>query len=73
MRRRLLLALLTAVVVFAILLGPRYLQLGTRGERAASTGSQRDSLADTVSATRASSQEQDTMCLASRIALPCNP
>ena len=73
MRRRLLLAVLTAVVVFAILLASRYLAPGTRGERAVSTASSRDTLANADSARRASAQEQDTMCFASRIGLPCNP
>lgn len=70
MRRRLSVALLTAVVVFAILLVSRYLPVETRGERAASTGSSRDSLASPDSADRGTSI--DTTCLASRIGLPCN-
>ena len=72
MRRRLSLALLTVVAFFAIVLATRYLSPGTRAaNRVASTGGS-DSLARLDSAARGEPQ-QDTMCFASRVGLPCDP
>ena len=75
MRRGLMLALLAIVAVLAIVASARYLSARSQtSRRAAALGVSRDSLARLDSATRADSrQERDTMCLASRIGLSCDP
>ena len=74
MRRRISLALL-AVVVIAIVVSTRYLLLRNQaGRRIATAGQPRDSAARLDSAAQADARlETDTMCLASRIGLPCDP
>lgn len=75
MPRRLSLVLIAVLVVLAVLASTHSLSLGGRGgQRIASAGSARDSLARPDSAARAHArQEADTMCIASRIGLPCDP
>lgn len=71
MRRRVLLALLTVIGVFAVLVATNRVRFGVRETTVASS----DSLADSVSADsveRAARRAADTMCFASRIGLPCN-
>ena len=75
MRRRISLALLAVVVVIAIIVSTRYLLLRNQaGRRIATAGQPRDSAARLDSAAQADARlETDTMCLASRIGLPCDP
>ena len=75
MRRRLSLALLAVLAVLAVVLSTRYLSPRNQATRRVSAaGVPRDSLARLDSAARADSRENiDTMCLASRIGLPCDP
>ena len=74
MRRRLSLALLTVLVVFAVIMSTRYLSSRNQARRVASAGAPRDTLAEQDSAARADArQSADTMCFASRIGLPCDP
>ncbi|MEO8578089.1 MAG: hypothetical protein ABI556_15370 [Gemmatimonadales bacterium] len=75
MRRRLSLALLTLVTVLAIVIVASYVsRRNTPAARTASSGVARDSTAAADSAVEeASRQNQDTMCFASRIGLPCDP
>ena len=75
MRRRLSLVLVAILVVLAVVASYEYLSPRNRAaDRIASTGPERDSLARLDSAARADArQEADTMCLASRIGLPCDP
>jgi hypothetical protein len=75
MRRRLSLALLDAVlVVAAIVVSISYRRLlPLPGGRVASADSTADTLARFDSAQRANARAaRDTMCLASRIGLPCD-
>jgi ferric-dicitrate binding protein FerR (iron transport regulator) len=75
MRRRSSLALLAILVVLAIVAFMRYVSLSNQAARRVTPpGEPRDSLARLDSAARADArQDIDTMCLASRIGLPCNP
>jgi hypothetical protein len=75
MRRRLSLVLVAIFVVLAVVASYLYLSPRNRvADRIASTGPERDSLARVDSAARADAREEvDTMCLASRIGLPCDP
>jgi hypothetical protein len=74
MRRRLWLALLALLVVVAVVISLRYRTPANRsGGRVASTGTPADTLAQSDSAARANARAADTMCLASRIGLPCDP
>jgi hypothetical protein len=75
MRRRLSLALLTVLVVLAVVVSTRYLSPRNQAaRRVAQAGASRDTLAERDSAARAEArQSADTMCFASRIGLPCDP
>jgi len=75
MRRRLSLALLTVLVVLAVVVSLRYLSSRHQAaRRVAQAGAPRDTLAEQDSAARAEArQSADTMCFASRIGLPCDP
>jgi hypothetical protein len=75
MRRRLSLVLLAIFVVFAGVAIKHYLSSkARRGDRIASTAAPKDSLAILDSIARADARrEADTMCLASRVGLPCDP
>ena len=75
MRRRLSLALLAVVVIFAVFLSSRYRSRGTRAtHRVSTTGVLRDSSAALDSVAEANArQADDTMCFASRIGFPCDP
>ncbi len=75
MRRRSSLALLALLVILAIVASTRYVSLRNQAARKIASASQpRDSLARLDSAARAEArQDIDTMCLASRIGLPCDP
>jgi len=75
MRRRSSLALLALLVILAIVASTRYVSLRNQAARKiASAGEPRDSLARLDSAARADARRDiDTMCLASRIGLPCDP
>jgi uncharacterized protein YpmS len=69
MRRRFSLALIAVLVVLTVFVSTRYLSPRNQAARRVAAA-QRDSLARLDSAYR---QEADTMCLASRIGLPCDP
>jgi hypothetical protein len=75
MRRRLSLALLAVLVVLAAVTSVRNLSPRARAPRkVAASGAPRDTLARLDSATSGGYRENpDTMCLASRIGLPCDP
>jgi hypothetical protein len=75
MRRRFSLVLVAILVVLAFVVSTHYLSSRSRGAgRIASTRGAGDSSARLDSAVRADArQEADTMCLASRIGLPCDP
>jgi hypothetical protein len=75
MRRRLSLALLAALVILVVVVSTRYRSYRSQsGRRVASAGAPRDSVARSDSAAEADArQSADTMCLASRIFLPCDP
>ena len=75
MRRRSSLVLLALLVVLAIAASARYVTLRNQATRKmASAGAPRDSVARLDSAARAEArQDIDTMCVASRIGLPCDP
>jgi hypothetical protein len=74
MRRRLSLALLTALAFFAIVMVTRHLSPGARAANKVASPDARDSVARRDSARRASAAEDyDPPCFASRIGLPCNP
>lgn len=73
MRRRHALFMLGILVVFAVFLGIRLRsERGGRSRRTASTESAGDS-SQAADSLRNSEQLRDTMCLASRIGIPCNP
>ena len=74
MRRRLSLALLAVLVIFAVFVSTRYRSRGTSATHRVSTnGVPRDSAAlDSVAEANAR-QADDTMCFASRIGFPCDP
>jgi hypothetical protein len=75
MRRRSSLALLALLVILAIVASTRYVSLRNQAAHTiASAGERRDSVARLDSAARADARRDiDTMCLASRIGLPCDP
>ena len=75
MKRRLSIAVLTVLVMLAVVVSTLYLAPGGRAFRnGASAVSRQDTAAATDSAAEARSrQEADTMCFASRIGLPCDP
>jgi hypothetical protein len=75
MRRRISIALLAVLVVIALVVSTRYVSLRNQAGRGiASAGQPRDSAARLDSAAQADARlETDTMCLASRIGLPCDP
>lgn len=74
MRRRLLLALLTILGVVAVLFATKRIAPRAGVTRVASSDSAVDSVALADSIERAASREAaDTMCLAARIGLPCDP
>lgn len=75
MRRRFSLALLAVFVVIAVIASSRYASLRNQASRRVTlAGEPRDSLARLDSAAQADSRpDADTMCLASRIGLPCDP
>jgi hypothetical protein len=75
MRRRLSLALLAFLVVFAVFVSTRYRSRGTRATpRVSTTGVLRDTSAALDSTAEANArQADDTMCFASRIGFPCDP
>jgi hypothetical protein len=69
MRRRLSLALLAVLVILVVVVSTRYRSYRNQsGRRVASAGAPRDSAAEADAR-----QSADTMCLASRIFLPCDP
>lgn len=74
MRRRLSLALLAVLVVVVALVSTRYVSSRNQARRVASRGAAGDSVARLDSAAQAEArQSADTMCMASRIFLPCDP
>ena len=75
MRRRSSLVLLALLVILAIVASTRYVTLRNQNaRRTASAGAPRDSIARLDSAAQAEArQDTDTMCVASRIGLPCDP
>jgi hypothetical protein len=75
MRRRSSLVLLAVFVVIAIVASARYVSLRKQGaRRISSAGEPRDSVTRLDSAAQADARQYtDTMCLASRIGLPCDP
>ena len=72
MRRRLSLALLTVLAFFAIVMSTRYLSPSSRAANKVASSAARDSLARLDTARRASEENYDPPCFASRIGLPCN-
>ena len=73
MRRRLSLALLTAIAFLAIVVATRYLSARTRAPSNGVSPRDRDSLARLDSTRRPRAGEDfDPPCFASRIGLPCN-
>ena len=70
MRRPLSLALLSLVVVFGIIASIHYL---SPGARPAARVAAADSIAQLDSAAETEPPVDDTMCVASRIGLPCDP
>jgi hypothetical protein len=75
MRRSSSILLLALLVILAIVTSTRYVALRNQAARkTASVGALRDSVARLDSAAQAEArQDIDTMCIASRIGLPCDP
>ena len=75
MRRSSSILLLALLVILAIVTSTRYVTLRNQAARKmASAGAPRDSVARLDSAAQAEArQDIDTMCIASRIGLPCDP
>jgi len=75
MRRSSSILLLALLVILAIVTSTRYVALRHQAARKmASAGAPRDSVARLDSAAQAEArQDIDTMCIASRIGLPCDP
>jgi len=75
MRRRVPLLVLAALVLLAVYAYGRYTSLRPRGPRGVITVHQaQDTLAQQDSAARADAREAvDTMCIAARFGLPCDP
>ncbi|MFL5526867.1 MAG: hypothetical protein ACJ79B_13635 [Gemmatimonadaceae bacterium] len=73
MRRRLSLVLLTIIVALGVAVSRYYFAERPRSATVVSTGSARDSIARRDSLARENNrQDVDTMCMASRIGLPCD-
>jgi hypothetical protein len=73
MRRRLSLALLAVLVVLMVFASTRYLSDGNQAARSPAREAP-DTLTRPDSGTRVDvPQDVDTMCIASRFGLPCNP
>ncbi|MFL5622167.1 MAG: hypothetical protein ACJ8AB_05925 [Gemmatimonadaceae bacterium] len=73
MRRRLSLVLLTIIVALGVAVSRYYFAARARSATVVSTGSARDSIARRDSLARENNrQDVDTMCMASRIGLPCD-
>jgi hypothetical protein len=75
MRRRVSLLVLAVLVLLAVYGYARYMALRPRTPRGVSTvHSPQDTLAQQDSAARAAAREAvDTMCIAGRFGLPCDP
>jgi hypothetical protein len=75
MRRRVSLLLFAILALITVYAYGRYMALRPRGPRGVMTGqSPRDTLAQQDSAARADAREAvDTMCIAGRFGLPCDP
>jgi hypothetical protein len=75
MRRRIALLLFAVLVLFAVIAYARYTSLRPQTPRGVITvQASRDTIAQEDSAARAEArQDLDTMCIASRFGLPCDP
>jgi hypothetical protein len=74
MRRRISLLLLAAIVLLAVIAYARRMSLRPHSQRGHITVQAQDSLAQQDSAARADARrDADTMCIASRFGLPCDP
>ena len=73
MRRPVSLALAALFVVLAIIASLSYLSPGARPAARVAPAGSGDSIAQLDSAAEAEPRIADTMCIASRIGLPCDP
>lgn len=74
MRRRVSLLLLAVIVIVLAVALLRYMSIRNQAARRTLAGQSRDTLAQQDSAARAEARrELDTMCVAGRFGLPCDP
>ena len=73
MRRRLSLALLAVFVILGVIASMRSLSPRTRAASIVAPAASGDTIARVDSAAESEPRNADTLCLASRIGLPCDP